>query len=370
MNLEFELEKVIDAAMAPCQNYCECYECWWKEQGLGDSIDDRILKPKETMSDDAVDPTEVHDCATTDLDDAIPALLDETTSVENPPFSTWFENLMDVKEDEPAKEDDEPAKDIDDNLDETQSAPKKAKTDEDDAEMPKPKRIRHRKKTKDPTDSMKEAMAWLLPTPLKLPLLLGAIIAALCATDRFLLNNDVELKALHCVEVFSGVGAIVKGFRGRGYDAEPFDIRNNKDEDFNTPQGFIRCLQLIRRLHPKGLLHFGIPCCTWVATNRGTSGRTERNPVGQVCQAGKHPSSKDVSIAAPGNLLWILLASGAASEFGDHAHGSVATVIAINKLVLCSCLHGCLWWSISEAIAIVVVRAVGEASCKKNGGHS
>ena len=119
----------------------------------------------------------------------------------------------------------------------------------------------------------------LMPRPLRLPLIMGAIISA------FLVFAGVlgwSSEPLDCVEVFSGVSSIVKGFQEYGMASRGFDRDENVEEDIEKPNGMLLLMSLIRRVRPAGLTTWATPCSTWTIMNRGTSERSDHNPLGQI----------------------------------------------------------------------------------------
>lgn len=89
----------------------------------------------------------------------------------------------------------------------------------------------------------------------------GFTVAALL-TLHASIDRDLDV-----VEVFSGVGAVVRAALARNYDAVPFDInripgetdesRGSRSEDLSCKDGFLHCAQLVARLRVGGLLWLG-----------------------------------------------------------------------------------------------------------------
>ena len=150
----------------------------------------------------------------------------------------------------------------------------------EDAPKTKKPRMRCRGKQTDP-EVVALGMAMLVPTPLRLPLVFGCVLAALANCDRMCSSLGVVAPPLDCVESFSGAGQIWRAFNRMGMRAEGFDYVDDPIQDFNLPEVFLICLRKLRRLKNGGLSHWGIPCCSWICTNLGTSGRSELNPEGR-----------------------------------------------------------------------------------------
>ncbi|CAK9007318.1 unnamed protein product [Durusdinium trenchii] len=104
---------------------------------------------------------------------------------------------------------------------------------------------------------------------------------------RLLILIDMIKKAFappvekyHNIDYFAGKCAISKAFKAKGYGA--LDIILNPLDDINSPVGFIRHLYAACHIARGGLGCMGIVCSTWVAINRGTSGRTAEDPLGRT----------------------------------------------------------------------------------------
>ena len=69
------------------------------------------------------------------------------------------------------------------------------------------------------------------------------------------LDHENVNRDLHLVELWSGVGSIVRaGSRRPGVNARGFDILNSELEDITTPAGFKRAVNLVLQLAIGGLL--------------------------------------------------------------------------------------------------------------------
>ena len=53
-------------------------------------------------------------------------------------------------------------------------------------------------------------------------------------------------------------------------------------EDILTPLGFLRHVWACMHLERGGILTAGVVCSTWSVVNRGTSGRTPEDPLGNT----------------------------------------------------------------------------------------
>ena len=109
--------------------------------------------------------------------------------------------------------------------------------DAEDSEPPHPKRRRVRGKKADPI-GLKEARArglqYLVPRPLRLPLIMAAIIAAMMNIWPSTLDDPLD-----AVEMFSGVKSIVKGFQKPGMEAVGFDGDDDSRQDITKPFGML-----------------------------------------------------------------------------------------------------------------------------------
>ena len=125
-------------------------------------------------------------------------------------------------------------------------------------------------------------MRALVAQPLRLPLVIGTIMAALGSCDRFCALNGVFQQPLDSLEVFSGVATIVQGFQELGYNSVGYDKKYEaRQHDINFSEGFLCLFRMLRRVKFGGLCNFGIPYSTWTSTNLGTFQRSINRPQGQ-----------------------------------------------------------------------------------------
>lgn len=83
------------------------------------------------------------------------------------------------------------------------------------------------------------------------------------------------------LDMFAGQCAISRAFQARGYRTCSLDIAIDERDDICEPLGFIRHLYAAMNIAPGGLAFIGVVCSSWVALNRGTSGRSRDNPCGR-----------------------------------------------------------------------------------------
>lgn len=84
------------------------------------------------------------------------------------------------------------------------------------------------------------------------------------------------------LDFFAGQCAISRAFKARGYTTCSLDIDIDPRDDILEPLGFIRHLYACMNIAPGGLAFIGIVCSSWIAINRGTSGRSQADPLGRV----------------------------------------------------------------------------------------
>ena len=99
-----------------------------------------------------------------------------------------------------------------------------------------------------------------------------------------------SVRDLDVVELWSGVGAVVRAARVVGCSAEPFDLHrapgrtdsaNPKfTENIINPDGFVKALELVQRLRPGGLLWMAPVCSSWVFLRMSQTKRRRRNRCG------------------------------------------------------------------------------------------
>lgn len=114
------------------------------------------------------------------------------------------------------------------------------------------------------------------------------------------------------VEFFAGDMAFTRGHQKRGRLAVPFEIKlAGKLMDINSSHGFAHAVHLMCCVKPGGSCLLAPVCSSWVFMNRGSSGRTFAQPLGNesselVCAANKM-ISRVVLILAIGWVLGLLL---------------------------------------------------------------
>ena len=104
-------------------------------------------------------------------------------------------------------------------------------------------------------------------------------------TVASVLDSACELRDLDVVELWSGIGSIVRAAEAAGFTAMPFDkfrikgITDSDDpettEDILLEAGFRRALSLVLRLRPGGLLWMAPVCSSWIFLNLKNTMRTK-----------------------------------------------------------------------------------------------
>lgn len=96
--------------------------------------------------------------------------------------------------------------------------------------------------------------------------------------------NDLRDRDLDVVELWSGVGSIVKA--ARNHVAVPFDINRRPgvtdlegpgNEDITSPAGFNKALDYVLRLRPSGLLFMAPVCSSFSFCNMHNTKRNRDN---------------------------------------------------------------------------------------------
>ncbi len=87
---------------------------------------------------------------------------------------------------------------------------------------------------------------------------------------------------LDVVEVWCGVGSIVRAARGKGMRAEGFDKKLDEANDITTKGGFLRALTLVMRLRIYGLLWMAPVCASMGFANSSNCKISIANPLGNT----------------------------------------------------------------------------------------
>lgn len=79
---------------------------------------------------------------------------------------------------------------------------------------------------------------------------------------------------LDFIEWFSGVGELVRAFKGKGLKSCGFELEAHANyENMMTNAGFLNALQRARRLKAKtGFQTFACVCSSWIFLSRGSTG--------------------------------------------------------------------------------------------------
>lgn len=123
----------------------------------------------------------------------------------------------------------------------------------------------------------------------------------------FLLSlvKRVQLDQWDVVELFAGVRSIQRGFQHFGMTGEAADITIDPRDDILTSIGFARSLLKVAGLkRNQGLVTSACVCSTWVNCNRGTSGRSRGNPLGNF----HYPSVAEANLMVSRTVLLCLFA--------------------------------------------------------------
>lgn len=110
----------------------------------------------------------------------------------------------------------------------------------------------------------------------------GFLPVRLCMLMEVMLHAFNFHGGFECIDLFAGKCAISKAYVAKGLRACALDILIDPEDDILTSYGFLRFLWAAMNLKEGALLVAGILCSTWSVVNRGTSGRTESNPLGRT----------------------------------------------------------------------------------------
>ena len=117
-----------------------------------------------------------------------------------------------------------------------------------------------------------------------------------------------------CVEYFCGRGMVHKSMmESYGFNVKGYDIAHGKDEDLNSPRGWITALLWCLRIHTEGLAWLGTVCSSWVCVCRASTRRSLANPRGDLrsgsVREGNRHAARSAAIAAicySRMVTWIL----------------------------------------------------------------
>ena len=90
--------------------------------------------------------------------------------------------------------------------------------------------------------------------------------------DRAEVDRDLDV-----LELWSGVGSIVRAGSRWSYNARGFDIRDSAYEDITTPAGFEHTVNLVLQLGVGGLLWMSPVCTSFTWMNSSNTKRGPRN---------------------------------------------------------------------------------------------
>ena len=90
--------------------------------------------------------------------------------------------------------------------------------------------------------------------------------------DRAEVDRDLDL-----LELWSGVGSIVRAGSRRPYNARGFDNKNSEYEDITTPAGFKHAVNLVLQLVVGGLLWMAPVCSSFTFMNSSNCMRGPSN---------------------------------------------------------------------------------------------
>jgi hypothetical protein len=98
-------------------------------------------------------------------------------------------------------------------------------------------------------------------------------------TVAFFLNNayPAPVRDLDCVELWAGVGSIVRAAQDMGYRAAGFEIENNAAEDLLCKEGFELAARMLLRVRPGGVCHMGPVCSSFGGLCRSSTHRDKSN---------------------------------------------------------------------------------------------
>ena len=146
------------------------------------------------------------------------------------------------------------------------------------------------------------------------PLLALQCISVLISNES--MWKSVENPDADGTEFFAGMREFTKACWRHGKVVLPFEINDDVPGgrfDINSDAGFATALHMVLRCKPGSINVFAPVCSTWVWVNRGTSARTEWDPLGDVNKPQVVAANKMVArcvillmiVAARGGL-WIL----------------------------------------------------------------
>ena len=101
--------------------------------------------------------------------------------------------------------------------------------------------------------------------------------------------------------------------------------------------GFLRLLQNCLRICEGGCLHGGPPCSSWIWLNRGTSGRSLANPLGDLNEPSVRRSNTTLDLSSK---LSACVVHNCAAWICSFAANALIDVFQLNCLSNCSCWTG------------------------------
>lgn len=135
------------------------------------------------------------------------------------------------------------------------------------------------------------------------PSLLFAMVAYVNSLGR--IKRDLDM-----VELFAGEGELSQAFRRSGLQSQEYDINKcTMSMDMRSTAGLLKAVQLTLRLRIGGLLWSGTPCSTWIFLARGSTGRSQGNPLGRT--EVKCVSDANIVVARVSLLIMLAVARGA-----------------------------------------------------------
>ena len=128
-----------------------------------------------------------------------------------------------------------------------------------------------------------------------------------------LIGSNTELDQVMApvdqVEYFAGQREVTKSAWDRGRHAIPYDMKDDPETlDITTSLGFIRAFHLSMKLRKGGNSIHAPVCSSWGQVNRGTSGRSALNPLGNLKYA--YVRNANVMVSRVVIILWLQLALG------------------------------------------------------------
>jgi hypothetical protein len=109
----------------------------------------------------------------------------------------------------------------------------------------------------------------------------GWILTWLLPIANLLVSADT-IQDLDGVEFFSGCEAVTRGMTSHGCVCMPFDRVIDPMLNMNSDAGFAHAVELVLRLRPGSLIWGAPPCSSFVFMSRGTTLRSQDNPLGNV----------------------------------------------------------------------------------------